>query len=177
MTDERYDAMTIALHWLMALLVVATYASGLLREAMPRGEPRALVLMLHTSIGLTVIAGTVLRMAWRFTRRPLVVDQGPAFSALAARLIHVALYVAVIAVPLLGAASMWAKGRGIPVFGLTELVSPWPGDRALGKSLDKLHEAGAHLLVALAGAHAAAALAHHFLLRDSVLLRMMPRSR
>ncbi len=177
MTDERYDGITIALHWLLAILVVATYALGLLREELPRGEPRTLVLMLHTSIGLTVIAGTVLRMIWRGFRRPLPEVPGPAGLALAAKLAHIALYVAVLAVPVLGVASMWAKGRGIPVFGLTELASPWPADRALGKSLDKLHEAGAHLLVALAGAHAVAALAHHVLLRDNVLMRMLPRAR
>ncbi len=78
MTDERYDGITIALHWLLAILVVATYALGLLREELPRGEPRALVLMLHTSIGLTVIAGTVLRMIWRGFRRPLPEVPGPA---------------------------------------------------------------------------------------------------
>ncbi len=177
MTDERYDGITIALHWLLAILVVATYALGLLREELPRGEPRTLVLMLHTSIGLTVIAGTVLRMIWRGFRKPLPETPGPAGLALAAKLAHIALYVAVLAVPVLGVASMWAKGRGIPVFGLTELASPWAADRALGKSLDKLHEAGAHLLVALAGAHAVAALAHHFLLRDNVLMRMLPRAR
>lgn len=177
MTDERYDGITIALHWLLAILVVATYALGLLREELPRGEPRTLVLMLHTSIGLTVIAGTVLRMIWRGFRRPLPEVPGPAGLALAAKLAHIALYFAVLAVPVLGVASMWAKGRGIPVFGLTELASPWPADRALGKSLDKLHEAGAHLLVALAGAHAVAALAHHVLLRDNVLMRMLPRAR
>jgi len=177
MTDERYDGITIALHWLLAILVVATYALGLLREELPRGEPRTLVLMLHTSIGLTVIAGTVLRMIWRGFRKPLPETPGPAGLALAAKLAHIALYVAVLAVPVLGVASMWAKGRGIQVFGLTELASPWAADRALGKSLDKLHEAGAHLLVALAGAHAVAALAHHFLLRDTVLMRMLPRAR
>lgn len=177
MTDERYDGITIALHWLMAILVIATYALGLLREELPRGEPRTLALMLHTSIGLTVIAGTVLRMIWRGFRKPIPEAPGPAGFALAAKLTHIALYVAVLAVPVLGVAAMWAKGRGIPVFGLTELASPWAADRALGKSLDKLHEAGAHLLVVLAGAHAAAALAHHFLLRDNVLMRMLPRTR
>ncbi|MGU9978492.1 cytochrome b [Phreatobacter sp. HK31-P] len=177
MTDERYDGITIALHWLMAILVIATYALGLLREELPRGEPRTLALMLHTSIGLTVIAGTVLRMIWRGFRKPIPEAPGPAGLALAAKLTHIALYVAVLAVPVLGVAAMWAKGRGIPVFGLTELASPWAADRALGKSLDKLHEAGAHLLVVLAGAHAAAAIAHHVLLRDNVLMRMLPRTR
>ncbi len=49
-----------------------------------------------------------------------------------------------------------------------------PGDRALRGILGELHGDCADVVLIVAGLHAAAALAHHYLLRDRVLRRMLP---
>jgi len=60
------------------------------------------------------------------------------------------------------------------VFGLWNIVSPWPVDKALARSLLGVHEFLADALLLLAGAHAAAALMHHYVFEDRTLNRMLP---
>jgi cytochrome b561 len=61
----------------------------------------------------------------------------------------------------------------LPVFGLFDIASPWPADRAFSRSVREIHELLADAAMILAGIHAAAALAHHWLFRD----RMLPSAR
>jgi cytochrome b561 len=85
-----------------------------------------------------------------------------------------ALYLALIALPLIGLLSLWAEGRGVSVFGLFGLPSPITPDKRLAEPLENLHAIGAHLMISLAGLHAVAALAHHYLLGDDTLVRILP---
>jgi cytochrome b561 len=70
----------------------------------------------------------------------------------------------------------FARGNALPVFGLFEIASPWSANRSFARSMKDVHEVLANTLVILAVLHAAAALAHHWLLRDRTLLRMLPWS-
>ena len=65
----------------------------------------------------------------------------------------------------------------MPVFGLIDIASPWPADRAFSRSVREVHELLANALMVVAGIHAAAALAHHWIFRDRTLLRMLPSAR
>lgn len=82
-----------------------------------------------------------------------------------------------VAVPLLGIAVEFARGKGLPVFGLFEIATPWLADRTLARNLKGIHELLAHGLMALAGLHAVSALIHHWIFRDNTLVRMLPGSR
>ena len=86
---------------------------------------------------------------------------------------HLALYAFMVAMPLGGWLLLSAKGQPIPFFAweLAPLTTP---DKALAKLVDKLHEVGGTVGYALIGAHATAALFHHYVVRDSTLLRMLP---
>lgn len=174
MASPRHDAVSIAFHWAIAVALVLTYAFGILREAAPRGPSRDLVTVLHTSIGVLVLAGALLRIGWRATRGSAGVDYSISWPA---KLAHLALNLGMISVPLLGLMMVWAKGRGVSFFGLVELVPPFPSNRGFGKAMEELHEVSAHGLMVLIGLHAGAALFHHYVLNDSVLRRMMPRFR
>ena len=66
------------------------------------------------------------------------------------------------------------RGNPLPFFGLWDIGSPWPTDRAMARSLLRVHEYLADALLILAGVHAAAALMHHYLFEDRTLLRMLP---
>jgi len=74
-----------------------------------------------------------------------------------------------------GVVLQFARGDAIPVFGLVEIASPWLKDRAFSKNVEEVHEVLAHTLMVVAGLHAAAALIHHWVLRDRTLRRMLPR--
>lgn len=180
----RYGAIAQSLHWCAVLLVVLAWGLGIAGDEFPKGSAQAAGLYVHISAGLLVIFVTVFRLMWG------VVDASPpaektefgawAFAGwmgLGAKLAHVGLYVLLMTVPLLGIAVQFARGKGLPVFGLFEITSPWAADRPLARNLKEIHELAAHALIVLACLHAAAALIHHWIFGDRTLLRMLPGSR
>lgn len=168
-----YDLLTQSVHWLSLGVIAAAFATGLLMEVMPRGPEKTLLANLHASLGVLVIALTVLRLSWRtFVPKPKPV--GSPLLQVAAQAMHVVLYAAVLAVPLCGLLMMAAKGRAFDVFGLFTAPPLIATDRALGETLDEAHEILAYLLLVLVGLHAAAAIFHQAILRDGTLSRMLP---
>lgn len=168
-----YDLLTQSVHWLSLGVIAAAFATGLLMEDMPRGPEKTLLVNLHASLGVLVIALTVLRLSWR-TIVPTPKTAGSPLLQVPAQAMHVALYAAVLAVPLCGLLMMAAKGRAFDVFGLFTVPPLIATDRALGETLEEAHEILAYLLLVLVGLHAAAAIFHQAILRDGTLSRMLP---
>jgi cytochrome b561 len=77
-------------------------------------------------------------------------------------------------VPLVGIGLRFTRGQSVPLFGLYEIASPWVRDRALAASVKNVHALLANALLILASLHALAALAHHYVLKDDTLRRMLP---
>jgi cytochrome b561 len=90
-----------------------------------------------------------------------------------ARLAHGVLYLLLIVTVLLGVANAWV--RGDTLFGLFKIPAFDPGNTELRESVEDWHGLSANILLALAGLHAAAALLHHYVFKDDVLRRMLPR--
>lgn len=174
MTRNRYDALTQSLHWVIALLVIGTYAIGLGREALPKGDFRTFLLGLHMSLGLALIGLMVVRIAWRIAAPAVAPVPMSKPLQVSAKLGHLALYALLFAAPLVGLAAAWIKGRTVGFFGLP-LPTPFTVNVATGKFLEGVHEVMANGLIALAGLHAAAAIAHHHILKDDTLRRMLPQ--
>lgn len=174
MPIRRYDPITMSLHWIIALAVFAAYGIGLVREELPKGDFRAWLLTLHMSIGLLVIALTVVRVGWRaMTPAPKAIPSGP-MVAFAAKIAHLGLYGAMFAIPLIGLFAAWTKGRVVGVFSFVVIPSPVALDGALAKILEDAHGVAAHAFMVLAGTHALAAIGHHLVLKDATLARMVP---
>lgn len=174
MTSDRYDPVSQAFHWVTALAVLAAYAVGLLREELPRGDFRSGLLSLHMSMGLLVFGLTALRLAWRAGHPAPSVLPGNTLIRLGAKAAHLLLYAAMIAIPLVGLASAWANGTSAGFFWLLPVPSPIAIDKLFAERLEDLHGFAAHVLMAVAGLHALAAIGHHFILKDATLLRMLP---
>lgn len=174
--SDRYAAPVIALHWLIFLLIVISYASIELREFFPKGSaPREAMKSLHFMIGLTVLALVVARIAARFlSPTPRILPPPPHWQEIAARLVHLALLVFMIAMPVLGWLILSAEGDPIPFWGLElpPLIAP---DKALAEQVEEIHETIGNVGYFLIGAHAAAALFHHYVVRDNTLVRMLLR--
>jgi cytochrome b561 len=85
-----------------------------------------------------------------------------------------ALYALLIATPAVGIVLRFALGGALPIFGIAEIASPWVRDRAYAIAVKDIHETLANALMAVAAFHTAAALAHHWILRDRTLTRMSP---
>ena len=103
-TTDRYGSLSIGMHWLMLLLLVAVYACIELREFYPRGSgPREALKQWHFMLGLAVFALVWLRLALRMMgSSPRIVPSVPAWQHCLAIIMHLALYAFMIAMPLLG---------------------------------------------------------------------------
>ena len=178
LSRERYSAASIALHWLMVLLFAAVYAAIELREFFPKeSEPREALKALHFTLGLMVFALAWLRIVARIAwPAPAAAAVGGAASRLLPAVAHLALYLLMIGMPLAGWLILSAEAKPVPFFGLSLplLVAP---NEALAERVEGLHELVGTAGYYLIGLHALAALVHHYVLRDKVLMRMLPARR
>lgn len=183
---RRYSAVAILLHWASALAALVLIGLGLTMTHAALAPLRQFQLyQWHKSVGVTVLALTVLRLLWRLTHRPPPHPVGmQARERRAAAVAHHLLYLLLVGLPLTGWAVVSLSPFNIPtvLYGLV----PWPHlplaahvpDPAAAEGLLKqVHALGAWFLAALLAVHVAAALRHHFLLRDDVLRRMLPGRR
>lgn len=175
-TPLGYGAIAKALHWAVVILVGAGWALGTFDEELPRGTGRDLAFFIHVSAGLLVLALFLPRIVWRVVDAPPPPEPMP-FGPWAERLAvaaHYALYALVLAVPLAGIAAQFARGEALPVLGFLTIASPMTAVRATARLVKEVHEVLANALLVLALLHVAAALFHHFVLRDRTLVRMLP---
>ena len=171
-----YDGLAMALHWITALLVVTLFALAEIWGFLPRGTPlRHGMQSLHVSLGLTLGAVFLVRLAWRNTGARRMVPLVSGAQHVAALVMHYGLYGLLALQIALGFLFRWAEGP-IGFFGLFGIPSPLTIDKAVRHEIGYLHDKTAWIIIILAGGHAAIALAHRYILRDQVLQRMLPRS-
>lgn len=173
----RYTATAIALHWLLAVAIVGAFGVGLYMSDLPLSPTRLKLYNWHKWAGVTILALSALRLLWRLGHRPPADLPMPAWQARAAHAVHLLLYVAFFAVPLSGWAYSSAAGFPIVWFGVLPLPDFVPVDKPLAHQLKELHELLAWGLALLVLAHIGAALKHHLIDKDGLLLRMMPARR
>jgi cytochrome b561 len=178
-SPARYGAAAQFIHWLTALLVICGWLLGQFGDDLPKGPARAFGLYLHMTFGQWVIALLIVRLAWRFANPPPLPEATPLGRLLeiAAKVSHFALYALLFVVPFLGIIVQLKRGRDLPLIGIWNVVSPWPADRPLARTILTAHEYLADALLILAGVHACAALVHHYVWRDRTLACMLPRAR
>lgn len=187
MTAERssYSHAAIALHWLIALMLIGNFAGGLLMEGLlaPDATPEQKklgfqIIQLHKSSGLTILVLSLVRLALRLVNGtpPYPGHMTQVERALAKTTVW-AFYAVMILVPLSGWVMVSASPLGFPTiwFGLFE----WPHlpietSKATSSAASEVHEIIAFVGAGLLGLHIAGALKHHFLDRDDVLARMLP---
>lgn len=176
-TTPRYDRISIALHWIIAVGIIALACGEMLREELPRGTVlRDSLKILHNPAGTIVFALIIVRIAWRLMTPGLASPPGsPGWEKVAAKLTHLALYAMMLAIPLLGIVYTLARGRPID-FGLFQIVYPLDHliSRGSARTLKELHGWLGQGILGLAFLHAAAALWHHYVRKDDVLSRMLP---
>jgi cytochrome b561 len=171
----RYDGFTQGLHWATAVLVVAAFIYG------PGGSEARVYLpvrdferSLHETLGMGVFVLTLLRFLWRaFAGRPAA-EPTPDWMRRTAALVQVALYALLLAVPATAVAGAWLQGHPVLLLGGVEIASLVAPSHDLGTTVAEVHTWLGDAILWIAGAHAAAAIYHHALLKDSVLLSMLP---
>lgn len=175
--EHRFGALAQSLHWTTVALVVALILVALYMTGLPLGPDKIRVYNLHKSLGVLVLLLTLLRLFWRWASPPPPLPRDmAAWERQAAKASHFLLYLLLFAQPLAGIIHSWSANFPVVVFGavtLPNLTGPNPDLKAL---LEILHAWMGWTLCGVFLAHAAAALRHHFLLKDDVLRRMLPWS-
>lgn len=176
-TTGHYGSLFIGLHWLMFVLLVVVYACIELKGLFPKGsDPREALKVWHSMLGLWVLLLVLPRLFLRLSgTTPAITPEPPAWQQSAARLVHLALYVFMITMPLLGWLLLSAAGKPIPFFGL-QLPALIGENKELGKFIEEIHETLGEVGYYLIGLHIAAGLYHHHILHDDTLTRMLPGS-
>ena len=173
----RYGVVEQSFHWLTLTLVILAYLlsvggpeSRLYSDAMDSGR------RLHETVGATVLAVTVLRLVWRtFDIQPDAPPM-PVWMVYAGQFMLLALYLLLIAVPVTAIVGAWIEGHPLTLVGDNDF-GPWlVPSHDLGAMITSVHTFAGNAILWLIGAHAGAALFHHFALRDSVLKSMLPKS-
>ena len=184
MTHSRYSTVAIGLHWLIALIIVANLAGGLLLDTfLDSPDPQMkmtgfTIIQLHKALGLTIIGLTLLRLMWRLANPapPLPAHMTP-LERLLAKATHWGFYALMLLIPLSGWAMVSASAKRFPIsyFGLFNVpYLPVEQSKAIGGFLHETHELLAFAMIGLLVLHIVAALKHHYFDRDDVLVRMFP---
>lgn len=174
---QRYGLITIANHWLTAVLMIGMVILGLYMADLPKGPAKGDLVNIHKSVGILVLMLGVLRMAWRSTNpQPAALAGLPRWQHKTARLLHYVLLALILLLPLSGWLLSSAAGRPVSFFGQFSLPALLSENKTLADSLRDVHEALAWTLVAVVAVHVAAALQHHFRARDDTLRRMLGRA-
>lgn len=167
------------MHWVVAALAVLVVAFGWAGVAAARNTPaRGSLLLLHGSMGLTILAVMLGRILWRW-RHPAPALP-PTLSRLEAALAygtHLALYLIFITMPLAGYVNAAAQGQAVSLFGVAAIPPLLPANERLSQVAITIHLVGQYLVYLLVAAHVCAALFHGIVKRDGVLERMLPRRR
>jgi len=172
-TSDRYDATAIALHWLIAVVLIAQFAWGWEMQEIAKEPPglRADAFNLHKSMGLTLLALIAFRLFWLWRNPGPPFQPMPRWQARLARCIHMLLYLTLFVMPLTGYLGSVFSGYPVKYFGVVLPSWNWK-DPALKDICSTVHLATSWVLVSAVALHVAAALKHALVDRDGVLGRM-----
>jgi|GEM_PF-66438 len=175
----RYNDVAVLLHWTIALLILGLLAVGKYMTGLERDDGMRFVLtQWHKTFGILVLLLAVVRLVWKLAHTaPAMPSTDPAWQRAAAHVTHGLLYVLMFAIPLTG----WAMAS-VSVLDVDTLlfdVIPWPHlplpqSESMEHRFHTLHELGGNFLILLFLLHAGAALKHHLINKDHVLVRMLP---
>jgi cytochrome b561 len=182
-SSARYGLVAIALHWTIALAIIGMLGLGVIMADMSPASPLKFQLyQWHKSIGISILALSLLRLGWRLANPVPAMPAGMRRWEIAlARLTHGGFYLLMLALPLSGWAMVSASPWNIPtvLYGVVELphlpLSGWIEDRkSTADALKEVHEWLGWGVAALLALHVAGALKHHLIVRDDTLMRMLP---
>jgi len=168
---QRYDSLTILLHWLSAAAIAAMWGIAQIVDFFPRPE-RIWPISAHIVLGLMLVGIYGTRVFWKLTGGRHMPNAEKGVLGLAAVSVHHVLYLLIPITLLLGISLELI--RGDYVFHLIQVPPLAPGNKDLREWVGDWHGLAANGLLILGGLHGAAALWHHFIKKDGVLERMRP---
>ena len=171
-----YDGVTIALHWATAFLVFANFILSQVWDWFAK-PTKGFLEDTHMSFGVLLTLVILARLVWRWLPGHQVAAVEAGWMRIASKVTHYSLYAMLVAEAALGFVFRWGAGRPMALFGtgIPPLIAKMP--RPVTRQLREFHEWIGWAIVIVALLHAAAALYHHYVLKDRVLARMWPPAR
>jgi cytochrome b561 len=173
-TAENYGSLARFLHWSIVILVIVQFFLAESADELPDGLEKLRILTWHKSFGMLVLLLASARILWKLANRGRPVPAGTGLLKKAATAGHGLLYLLILLQPLSGWAMSSAANYPITFFGWFQVPALLATNHDLHERLEGVHEALFYVLVTVAVVHVAAALYHHFFLKDDVLRRMSP---
>lgn len=177
-SPSRYGAISVALHWLVALTVYGMFALGLWMVTLSYYDgwyhqaPE-----IHKSIGILLMLGLVIRLVWRrLSPPPDALKSYSRLTRISAVVAHIALYLLLFGILFSGYLISTADGKPISVFGLFEVPATLADAGAQADLAGDIHLWLAWSVVILSVLHGLAAFKHHFIDKDDTLKRMLGKS-
>ena len=172
---QRFGIVAIALHWFIAIAMLASLALAWYLEDLD-GEEKIYWLALHKSVGMVIFVAAIARLIWRVRHpAPAYGFAMPRWQQLAAHATHILLYVMLFSLPITGYIAETARGRDTAFFGLFPIPALVPLNRKLSYYALTVHDWSQYAVYALILLHVGAALYHQLILKDGIIERMWPR--
>ncbi len=173
---DTWSAPAKFLHWLMAALILVQVGLGLMAVNWRISPTKLNLFFWHKSIGMLLLALLALRLAWRLINRaPALPAAMPAWERSAAQASHWLLYLLMLALPVSGWVVNAAANIPLRIFWMIPLPAIVAPDKGVAEWVALLHRGLVVWLGLVLVAHIGAALSHHFSMRDSELMRILPR--
>ena len=175
MGENHYGMTAIALHWLIFALILCGFTLAVYMTGLPPSPQKLKYISWHKWIGVTIFMLALARLAWRLTHlTPVLPASMPTWQRSAETAVHMLLYGLIITIPLTGWLMSSAYGVPTVYLGLVQFPDLLTRDKALAELLRFVHVMLNYTMLTLVIIHAAAAMKHHFIDCDDVLLRMLP---
>ncbi|WP_417319387.1 cytochrome b [Emcibacter sp.] len=180
-TETTYGGVARGLHWIMALLIIGLWIMGQYMHGLPRVTPEQAQFKfglydIHKAFGMLALMFILFRMYWRMTNPiPLFPESMQKWEKTLAHAVHGLMYLLMLAFPISGYLSSVTGGHEVPFFGLFEFPMLLAENDDLSEVFEEIHEICAKIMLAAFILHVVAALYHHFIRKDDIMIRMSPR--
>ena len=172
---QRYTPGAIALHWLLAVLIIGNLCFGLYMVGLPLSPQKLKYLSWHKWVGITILIFSAARLLWRITHpAPALPATMQPWERQFARASHALLYILFFAAPLTGWLFSSAAGFQTVYLGVLPIPDLLAKNKELADVLKVTHRWINYTMAAVIALHITVALKHHFVDRDEVMIRMIP---
>lgn len=174
-TEERWGSVAIALHWLVAALILLVQVpAGIVMLRVEPGVLQNTLFNIHKNIGLVIFALALVRIGWRLANPvPALPIDVPGWQERIAHITHFLLYALIILLPISGFLYTAFGGFPVPLFMAYDLGQLIPTSKPQAEVWQAIHYWSQWALYGVVALHVAGALQHHFIHGDAVLRRML----
>lgn len=175
-TSGKMPLPTVALHWIIALAIIAMLVFGLYVEDLPRSPEKGELIGLHKSIGVLILILALIRIAWRvISQYPEPLGQMSKWQELIAKLTLLVLILGTVLMPVSGIIMSIGGGHSVGLFGLELIAGSGEKMETVSRVGHIMHGLGGKLMIAFLVLHILGAIKHERIDKDGTLSRMLGR--